>query len=159
MAELTLARLKALLHYDPETGAFTWVKARPRCRIGGRAGTVYSCGYEYLWIDKARYLSHRVAWLYMTGRWPEHEIDHKDRIRSNNKFANLRELSASHNHFRIISKRTRGVSAVRGRYRAKIGVNGKEFHLGYFSDEASASDAYMRAAEKFYGSLSSEIRG
>src|SRR5688572_649482 len=150
-ATITLARLRELLHYDPETGLFTWRVRRERCQLGGVAGTIYPDGYHYLWVDWGRYKAHRLAWFYMTGQWPKDEIDHIDCNRSNNAFANLREATGSQNHFRINGKRPiRGVYLVRpNRWRAMIGVRGKDIHLGYF-DSAEEAQKVRRAADKKY---------
>ena len=158
--ELSLTQLRELLHYDPETGVFTWAKARPRCRVGGRAGTLYTRGYRYIWFAGGRFLEHRLAWFYMTGEWPTGEIDHIDRDRSNNRFSNLRELTASENHFRIPSKKKyRGVSPRGERFRAVIGANGKTYHLGSFGTAGQAHQAYLEAAHQHFGRVSHELGG
>lgn len=81
--------LKCLLHYDPETGLFmryTWQGAKP-------CGCKDSQGYIRLGVSNKVYYAHRLAWLYMTGNWPLKEIDHKNRIRSDNRWNNLQEAS------------------------------------------------------------------
>lgn len=78
---LTQHRLKELLHYEPETGVFTW---KVDSRDGGRghrsgdtAGTLAQ-GYTVIRVGKVVYKAHRLAWLYVHGSFPEHEIDHVD---------------------------------------------------------------------------------
>jgi hypothetical protein len=46
----------------------------------------------------------------------------------------------------------RGVYSKRGRWRAKISVNGNTRHLGYFDNERVAAEAYDRAAIRLKGS-------
>ena len=41
-------------------------------------------------INGKIYRAHRLAWLYMTGKWPKEEIDHKDTNSLNDKIENLR---------------------------------------------------------------------
>src|SRR3954464_3736442 len=88
---LTQARLKELLHYDSETGLWTWLKHRYRIQPGDRAGTISKKdGYCHIIIEKKNYMAHRLAWLYMTGGWPSMNMDHIDTNRSDNRWLNLR---------------------------------------------------------------------
>src|SRR4051812_42640544 len=94
--KLTSKRLKEVLHYDSETGVFTWLVRRngaggPR-NPGDRAGGLIKVGYEAIGVDGTRYYTHRLAWLYMKGKWPDSTIDHIDGDRLNNRFANLRDV-------------------------------------------------------------------
>ena len=67
---LTQARLKELLRYEPETGAFYWLVAKSsRAQIGDRAGGLRSDGYWYIRIDGKNYVGHRLAWLYTYGHF------------------------------------------------------------------------------------------
>lgn len=136
--ELTQKRLKELLHYDPETGLFTWKSgASRRVRVGDVAG--YLGMYVFIRIQGVLYRAHRLAWLYMHGSWPKSDIDHWDRNKHNNAIANLREASDSENLFNIgtRSDSTSGVSGVswakrEGLWRAYIaGENGRQMSLGY----------------------------
>lgn len=106
------AYLKSILDYEPETGIFRWkiVKRGWRGKTiafpGDRAGHIERDGYWRISIDGKFYLMHRLAWLWMTGDWPEIVIDHKDRDKGNNKWANLRDATYSENS-RNSSRRTR----------------------------------------------------
>ena len=95
---LTQAELKALLHYDPETGKFTWLEQRGRQKAGDEAGAYSEAlGYLLIGINGTRHYAHRLAWLYMTGEWPENVIDHEDRNGANNRFANLKSVTQKRN--------------------------------------------------------------
>lgn len=100
-AALSLARLQELLHYDPDTGYFTWlISASNRNPKGSKAGCYNrrkDSRYVILGIDGKMFLAHRLAWLYMHGVWPEQNIDHKDGNGWNNRWSNLREASISQN--------------------------------------------------------------
>lgn len=161
MAEKTLtqARLKERLKYDPETGVFTWA-ASPHGRhpVGSIAGTIDAQGYQAIKIDRKTYKAHRLAWLFMTGEWPQDEMDHKDTVRLNNAWANLR--AATHSQNQANSKRpknnTSGVKGVwwhkkRQRWRAAIGRNGKTYSLGDFKSISAAKEAYAKAASAAFG--------
>ena len=71
---LTQERLREVLDYNPETGEFRW-RARKGVpfwiRPGMLAGGNYGRGYRGITIDGRLYPTHRLAWLWMTGRWPE----------------------------------------------------------------------------------------
>ena len=83
--QLTQERLKELLHYDPETGYFTWkISPNNAVKVGSVAGTSMN-NYIRIIIDHKAYLAHRLAFLYMEGYFPEHEVDHINRIRDDNR--------------------------------------------------------------------------
>jgi hypothetical protein len=87
---LTHSLLLELLSYDPATGLFTHLKGKNK---GDVAGWSNDDGYVYLTIRGTKYQAHRVAWFYSHGTWPVYEIDHKDRVRNNNKLDNLRDVT------------------------------------------------------------------
>lgn len=90
---LTVERLKALLEYEPETGAFRWKSpTNQRIRRGIATGRVGTKGYLYIGIDRKSYMAHRLAWLYVHGHWPLEQIDHINRIKTDNRIANLRDV-------------------------------------------------------------------
>lgn len=95
---LTHSDLVRLLDYNPETGLFTWKAKRCGTKHGSVAGSIDpSHGYRRIKIDGHLYLAHRLAWFYVCGEWPAHEIDHIDRARANNRIANLRPATRSEN--------------------------------------------------------------
>jgi len=152
---LTQERLKELLGYDPETGVFTWrVNRTAGLKKGDVAGAIDSEGYRLLCLDKRYYKAHRAAWLYMTGEWPAHSIDHIDRNPSNNRFSNLRVATTAQNGMnrRLDARNASGVTGVSWcknskKWRADIGENGKLVRLGRF-DSLAAATAARKAAEE-----------
>jgi HNH endonuclease len=92
----------------------------------------------------------------MTGRWPRHQIDHRDLNKSNNRWSNLRQASSSQN-----GANRKGKSPLKGvidlgpystkRFQAMIQVNGKRHYLGRFSNARQAYAAYRAAARKHFG--------
>lgn len=155
---LTVERLRQVLNYDPETGKFIWkVSLAPRGPIGAKAGC--SDGARIVVrIDGKLYLAHRLAWLYVTGLWPDGEIDHINMDQSDNRFCNLRSADRSENQRNTIAHRDsksglKGVSfdVSRGRWVAKICVHGKNKQLGRFPSKEEACEAYRKAAIAVHG--------
>ncbi len=156
--DLTVSELKYYLTYDPETGLFYWnEKAAYNTVVGSVAGSLNSKGYLTVTICYKSYLLHRLAWLYMTGEWPEDEIDHDDTDTQNNKWKNLREATRYENtrnsKIRITNKS--GLKGVhwdkrKNKFVSQIMANRKKIHLGYFSDKEEAHKAYCEASTKFH---------
>lgn len=90
---LTQARLKELLRYDCETGEFTRIKARQGFAVGPVKGFLDRDGYRRTKVDYKVYLQHRLAWFYEYGEWPAGVIDHINRDRTDNRIANMRDVS------------------------------------------------------------------
>lgn len=159
-------RVKQLFSYDPGTGNFirkVSVGRHGRYRVGEIAGGKCARhGYWHVCVDSVKYSAHRLAWLYMTGRWPADQIDHIDGDRLNNKFNNLREATAAQNSQNEIKPRANnksgylGVSPYKNKWRADIKVNGKTKALGYFECPLEAHAAYLRAKSTLhpYGTIS-----
>ncbi len=159
--QLCAKELRRLLDYNPETGIFTRLIQRSNMKSGSVAGSVYPDGYVYIMINRERFLAHRLAWLYMTGSFPQMEVDHIDRVRSNNSWNNLRSVSTQQNSFNrsIHSNNKTGFKGVcfekrEGKFKASIRFNGRTRHLGYFSTAEEASQCYRLAAIKLHGECS-----
>jgi len=97
--ELTQSILKSILCYNGKTGIFIWDKPfSNRMKQGQIAGSINkSLRYNCISILGINYYAHRLAWLYMTGKWPNNQIDHIDGNRSNNSWHNLRDVSLNEN--------------------------------------------------------------
>ena len=156
---VTQARLKELLHYDPETGVFTWLVTRNNfVRAGRVAGVPNSSGHIQIMIDGRAYFAHRLAFLYVTGEWPRHHVDHINCEEADNRWLNLREATGTQNNANA-RRRTdnstgyKGVSWYKdGRcYRAYIRKAGHLHYLGSFSEPQEAHAAYVRAADRMFG--------
>jgi hypothetical protein len=157
---LTQDRLKQLLDYSLETGVFKWKIANSnRIKIGNVAGSPSPKGYLLIGIDGCVYRAHRLAWMYVYGKFPENFIDHVNGIVTDNRIENLRDVDNRTNgeNQRRATKQNKssgvlGVSREQGhkRWRAHIGVNGKQVHLGYFDTIEEASDAYITAKRKIH---------
>jgi hypothetical protein len=153
--DLSAERLREIVEYDPETGAMIWIsRTSARCRVGGAVGNINGAGYRECRIDGARTYVHRVAWFIVHGVWHDGHIDHINGIKSDNRIANLRAVSAStniQNQKRARSDNKSGLLGVAphfghpGRFTAQIHVRGKKKHLGCFDTAESAHAAYIEA--------------
>jgi len=139
------------------TGAFVWINPTSnRVKAGALAGSLTNHGYFTIRIDGTAYQAHRLAWLYMTGEWPEHEIDHIDGNRLNNSWRNLRDVPRRINaqNMRSAKKTSKsgllGVVPYGGRWIARITANRKEKHLGIFDTTEAAQAAYLSAKRELH---------
>ena len=157
MAELTQSYLKERLHYDPETGIFTWAVGCKGNRAGDAAGSLKPSGYRQIMIDGRLYRAHRLAWLYVYGKWPADLIDHINGLRDDNRIVNLREATAAENQ----QNRTANANNASGfmgvywhkrdcKWRSHIKIEGRVKHLGCFDTPETASAAYLDAKAELH---------
>ena len=137
---LTQKRLRQVLHYDPKTGIFTWIKGD---RSGEIAGTRHdNRGSLKVSIDNERHLLHRLAWLWMTGFMPRANVEHVDGDHSNNRWSNLREgqrmQKAVHRALWRDATGVEGVWSVGGKFVATIAADGIVLNLGEFATAEEA---------------------
>ena len=155
---LTQHDLHSLFHYDPLTGVFTnKVDRNPRAPKGAIAGYINTIGYTVIQVNGRKLHAHRLAWLYMTGEWPTDEIDHINRIRSDNRFANLRpatHLQNCHNTTDRVNNTSghRGVTwnKARNKWQAQIAFMGKHLYLGLFDSVDEAAAVRKEAVARFH---------
>lgn len=169
MADLTAARLRGLIDYDPATGVFRW-KPRPGrqgswCNVDREPGYVSGqSGYRTIRVDKKLYQAHRLAWLYVYGQWPTQDIDHINGERLDNRIANLRDVPNRLNRQNTLRARKdsrTGVQGVQrhtasGRYQAKIRKDGRNFFLGIFDTIEQAHRAYLDAKAQLHEAWAGE---
>ena len=152
-------RVRELLDYNPETGVFTWrVQTSSRALVGDVAGWP-DVDHWRVQVDRHPCKAHQLAWFWVTGAWPEHEIDHIDGNRLNNAFANLRDVPGVVNQRNQVAPRVTNTSGARGvrrgrrgnGWQARIGVDGKTRYLGQFATPEEASAAYWAAKAELHG--------
>ena len=156
--KLTQETLKEILHYDSETGEFTWKKPpKNKSQLKNKiAGYINFDGYRIIMINGFNYRSSRLACLHVDGFLPEHFMDHKNRIRHDDRWSNLRHVTRSCNN-RNLSIRKDNRSGITGicwnrrknKWHARITYNLKVFHLGYFSYLINAAKARWNAEKRF----------
>lgn len=159
-AHITQERLRYLLHYDTETGIFTWLHPTSnRVTVGRQAGNLDALGYIQMSIDGKDYRGHRLAWLYMTGCVPEAEVDHINRIRSDNRWANLRSATREENARNRVAYRNnklgiKGVARKGSRYSARIWMDGASRLIGWYDTAEQAHEAFRVASNENFGDFS-----
>lgn len=166
---LTPSLVREFLSYNPNTGEFTWLP-RDRIHFAGErhwrmwnsrfAGKpIGSMGTRYyrIVLFYRLYPAHRLAWAWMTGEWPEEDIDHIDHDGSNNRWSNLRAVSHKDNarNLSLKTNNTSGINGVsfdvrRNKWTAYIQVDGKSKYLGAYVDLQEAAKA-RESANVQYG--------
>jgi hypothetical protein len=172
-SDLKAPWLRENFAYDKETGRFErlWPVLTYRGGIryaeGTLTGSVHADGYRYMCIKGRLFLEHRLAYLWMSGSWPEYEVDHRDGDRSNNAWSNLRHATVSENrqnnpgqHSRLGPHR--GVYRLKGNrkeFAAQIKVKGEAIYLGCFDDLDEAIAARVEAEKRYFGTFGAWARG
>lgn len=158
-ANLTVARLRELLYYEPDTGRVRWALPQSnRVKPGEIAGSKTRFGYFRVGIDGKDYQVHRVAWALHYGEWPTGVIDHIDGDKTNNQAANLRDVSVAVN---MQNRRTATSGTASGllgatwhkpsrSWQARIKTSGQTISLGYFKTPEDAHAAYVAAKRKMH---------
>lgn len=152
--------LKSLLNYNPLTGVFTRIT---NCQYrnfkkGDAAGIINNDGYIEININGERYLAHRLAFLFMIGRFPFIDTDHINQIKTDNTWLNLRDANKSQNQQNLTKCKKNNLSTgILGVYirkdgfiYSKIKINRKQIHLGYFNSIKEAESAYLAAKTKYH---------
>lgn len=156
---ITAEQVREILDYDPATGVFVWRKRiSQKSVVGRKAGTLNKGGYVVISIYGHRYYAHRLAVLHMTGTWPPHGVDHRNRNPSDNSWVNLRQADQTSNNGNMRRPRHNrsGMKGVywdshRDKWHAQISIANRSKSLGRFSDIRDAQAAYAKAALEHFG--------
>ena len=164
--DITPEMVNEAIDYDPLTGVCIW-RERPLNHFlngrshkiwntkysGKKAGVMNDQGYLTVGICGIRFYIHRIAYALANGEWPEHQIDHINGKRDDNRLINLRMATNEQNSQNAKLSKTnslglKGVSRCPNSktFRAQIYRNGKLHHLGTFSTKEEAHAAYAKAA-------------
>lgn len=121
---VTQKELKEVLHYDPKTGLFTWIKTRGFIKKGTLTGQ------GRLTYKSKTYAKGQLAWLYIAGKYPKH-IHYIDGDQKNCKFNNLSldsDATINKNHVDV------GVNIIDDSYGIHIIDGGVVTDLGVYDD-------------------------
>lgn len=151
---ITQNKLKQIFSYNKDTGELIRIWSHHKRFIGKRAGCITPKGYRLVSIGTKTYWEHRLIWLYVTGEFPK-TIDHKNGVKDDNKWENLRNASNIQNGYNRgkTSLNTSGYKGVyfhkpKNKWRAIIKVNTKRLYLGSFNCPTAAHFAYCQSAKK-----------
>lgn len=158
---VTHAELLSLVHYNSDTGIFTWLPRNSKgwnTRFAGKQiGSITNTGFYYeTSVLSEKWLLHRLAWFYVHGEKPV-VIDHINRDGLDNRLCNLRNVTHEDNMHNVKRHKT-NKSGVNGVYWHKqcrkwsvqIKINKKTTHVGVFTDFDEACAA-RKAAEVEHG--------
>lgn len=153
---ITQSQLKKLFHYEPKTGLFTRKVSTAKCvKVGDIAGCDNGRGYLRIKIDGKNYMNHRLAFMYMIGRFPNEETDHINHDKHDNRWCNLRECSRQENlrNYPIGNRNKSGYMGVcyhkrQKKYCARIRTGSGSLHIGSFDSPLDASIAYRKEADR-----------
>ena len=150
---MTQKQLKSIVKYNRKTGLFTYVAnvRHSKMKIGQVAGGRSSKGYIGIRIRGKNYLAHRLAFLYVTGKFPHKnmQVDHVNMIKTDNLWTNLRlvtpSLNCANRSFKRKSKE--GYVGVRAHYTSKFTawatINNKPTYIGAYKTAKEAGMAYI----------------
>ena len=140
--------------YDPETGVLRHTDHNKMAYgwHGKEAGYLKPDGYVVVNVRRRLYPVHRIAWLFTYGELPDGHLDHINRVRHDNRIANLRKATQSQNNHNS-SMYSNNKSGEKGvcwnkadqRWFASIRLNKVRTHLGSFVNFEDAVAARRRA--------------
>ena|SRR5271157_4442319 len=159
MTDFTLEFLRKVLFYDQLTGDFTWkVALANRIKIGQKAGRIHKNGYWMIGIKNKKYYNHILAWYYMKGEWPNKQIDHKNTIKNDNHWDNLRLATIGQNKANQskYKNNTTGYKNVfldkqSNKYYSRLQKDGVIIHFGRFLTKEEASEEYTKKSIEING--------
>lgn len=156
------AELRAAFDYDPATGWLTWrwrddAPYATNCRdVGTRAGCLCPDGSRRVRIRQVLYAEHHVIWKWVTGGSVA-EIDHRNGVPDDNRWANLREATHAQNMQNVKARGLwpKGVTydRQRGLFAAKLKQGGKTHNLGRFPTPEEAAAVYAAEAKRRFGAF------
>lgn len=166
---VTAQHVREFLNYNPETGSFIWkhrsVDWFPDNRAwriwntrfaGSSAGSLHSSGYMDIGLFGYPFRAHRLAWVYVHGEWPEHEIDHINGVRDDNRIDNLRDVTSGSNKMNTKKPINNSSGAIGVMYLARaktwvaqIQFQGRNHHIGLFRTKEAAITARKEKEKEF----------
>ena len=131
--------------YNPETGDITGPRGKVIINKLNGYNNMQIC------LDNKYYnlSGHQLAWYITYGEVVDC-IDHINGIRNDNRIFNLRSVTHQQNLFNAIKAKGYYFDKKRNKWQAYIKLNSKKIHLGSFTNEEDARQAYLDAKEKYH---------
>ena len=134
-------------------GIFKWkIVIFSNVRIGDIAKSIDKDGYITIGINGRHNRAHRLAWLYVYGNLPEHEIDYINHNKIDNRIKNLRDVTRFENA-KNKSMRSSSKSGIQGvswdKKRKKWIAQIMKKNLGRFNSIDEAKQAREEAKIKY----------
>lgn len=140
--------------YDPEDGSLTRIHATKGYAPGRKITRKNDQGYLITTFQGKTYRVQQLVWLIHTGEFAK-ELDHKNRVRDDNRIENLRLPTRSQNcaNSKAKSPGYKGVTFCKctNRWRAQITVNYVHKCLGRYDTPEEAAIAYNMGALFHFG--------
>lgn len=133
--------------YDSLTGIVYGIRGNPIKKY--LFGYIIIC---FRYEKKQYYLrAHHFAWFMCYGNVDFELLDHFNQKKDDNRIENLRKANNKLNHQNKL-KTTKGYSwaVSNNKWQAKIGVNGKTIHIGYFDTKEEALEAYLNSKKMYH---------
>jgi len=147
------------VNIDIEKGEIKWKESGTGRKMGELCGSIISSGYRSIYIDGRRIQYHHVIFYAKHGYLPKkgRTIDHKDRVKLNNRADNLEDVTLAQNseNSNISKANTSGFKGVHflkknNKWTAHIHRLGKTHHLGSYDTKEGAIEARLNAEMAFY---------
>ena len=159
MRDLTVDLLNHLFKYDKETGELRWDVKKAGVTYGAIAGCSNGRGYLVARVNGNLYYVHRLIFLMHKGYLPK-IIDHINGDKLDNRIENLRSATVGQNQHNRKTN-TNNTSGYKGvcwdkamkKWRARIKLEDKSIHLGYFTNAEEADKVVRAAREELHGSF------
>ncbi len=153
---LTQARVRELFDYRSDGELVRKVRTARCVQVGDVAGCPNGLGYKRTMVDGKLYVNHRLIWLWHHGYLPEHDLDHINRIKDDNRIENLREVSRACNmrNARVHKDSSSGITGVSwvkrtSKWRAELQIPNKAVYLGCYDTLLEAAKARWEAEVKY----------
>lgn len=166
--------VRLYLDYDPATGVATKRKLPRECfktdashksHLTRDAGKVVGCksanGYLFAMVAGVTYPLHRLIWVLMNGDIPEGlYVDHKNGVRDDNRWENIKELVNWSQNQRNAGIRKDSLSGYKGVKRLKSGrywarvtppEGGQQISLGVYDTAEEAHVVVMKYNKDTFG--------
>jgi len=95
--------------YDSHTGKLKWIDhyhpVHKKALTGKEAGTLSRRGYLEVTFLNKKIRCHNIAWYLHHKKWPSNYLDHINRVKTDNRIENLRDVTHLENMQNIVYER------------------------------------------------------